>query len=372
MAKSSKKSKPGWTAGGSVLKKIAVATGVLATVMAAALYWTGHRRLNPGDESYVVTAGTSLRSFAQELRARGVLSDTYSFLWLARLQGRSRDLKAGEYRFRSGITPLELLEQVTTGRVVEYPLVLIEGWTFKQFMQAVNDAPKLKHSLQGLKTDEIMRVLGYPGVHPEGRFYPNTYYYSLGDSDVALLRQAYKRMEAYLQSAWLQRDPHLPMATPDEALTLASIVEKETGRAEERPLIAGVFVNRLRRGMKLQTDPTVIYGMGERYRGNIRLQDLQRPTPYNTYVHKGLPPTPIAMPGKGAIDATLHPAPTQALYFVSRGDGSHVFSETLQAHNEAVIKYQLGGRRKNFSSHPLQPGGSAVEQATVPMERKAP
>lgn len=355
----SRRSKPIWAVAIPTLKKIGVVALGLTAAAAGYLYWMGHMRLQPGDESYVVAPGTSLRSFTQQLHARGVLPNTHSFIWLAHLQRRGRDLKAGEYRFRSGITPLELLDQVTSGRVVEYPLKLIEGWTFKQVMQTVNGAPKLTHTLQTLNPKEIMRVLGYPDIHPEGRFYPDTYYYSLGDSDAVLLRQAYKRMEAYLQTAWLRRDPHLPLRTPDEALILASIVEKETGRPEERSLIAGVFVNRLRRGMKLQTDPTVIYGMGERYRGNIRSPDLLRPTPYNTYVNKGLPPTPIAMPGKEAIDATLHPAPTKALYFVSRGDGSHVFSETLQAHNEAVIKYQLRGRPKSFSSHPLQPGNGA-------------
>jgi UPF0755 protein len=191
-------------------------------------------------------------------------------------------------------------------------------------------------------------------VHPEGRFFPETYHYTAGISDAMILRQAYRRMQAYLEEAWPGRDPDLPINTPYEALILASIVEKETGQAEERALIAGVFHNRLRKGMRLQTDPTVIYGMGEEYQGNIRRRDLERDTPYNTYTRAGLPPTPIAMPGAEAIHATLHPASTRALYFVARGDGSHEFSDTLVQHNKAVIKYQLGGRARSFSSYPAQ------------------
>ncbi|HLQ25992.1 MAG TPA: endolytic transglycosylase MltG [Acidiferrobacterales bacterium] len=330
-------------------------TGLVALLLIAAiyLYWLMGMHLHPGETSYVVQPGTTLRSFARELHQQGILPDSHSLVWLAYIKGRSRDLKAGEYRFRAGITPLELLDQVVSGRVVEYPLALIEGWTFKQSLEAINVAPKLTHTLQGLRPEEIMRKLGYGDIHPEGRFYPDTYYYSMGTSDLMLLRQAYKKMELFLQKEWSQRAPQLPFKTPDEALILASIVEKETAQPDERKLIAGVFINRLRRGMRLQTDPSVIYGMGDQYRGNIRLQDLRGDTPYNTYVRYGLPPTPIAMPGAEAIHAVLNPAETKALYFVSRGDGSHVFSGTLEEHNKAVIKYQLGGKPKSFSSHPL-------------------
>lgn len=298
-------------------------------------------RVDPGEESYVVQPGTSLRAFSRQLYQQGVLVDPYSLVALAYLQGRSRGLKAGEYRFAKGITPLALLDQVIAGRVVEYPLVILEGWTFKQMMQAIEAAPKLVHTLKGVAPAEVMKVLGYRGVHPEGRFFPDTYYYTAGTPDIVILRQAYRKMEAYLAKEWAQRESGLPLKTPEEALTLASIVEKETGRAEERARVAGVFVNRLRKGMRLQTDPTVIYGMGDAFKGNLRLKDLRKPTPYNTYTQGGLPPTPIAMPGAAAIHAALHPAKTRALYFVSRGDGSHVFSETLKEHNAAVLEHQV-------------------------------
>lgn len=329
--------------------------GALATAFAAYLVWVATLRLDPGAETYVVEPGTSLHAFTRQLARQGLLPDRYSLVWLARLKGQSRGLKAGEYRFRKGITPLELLEQVVAGRVVEYPFLIVEGWNFRQVLAALDAAPKLTRTLQGQTPKQVMQRLGFPDVHPEGRFYPDTYYYSRGMTDATLLQSAFKKMETLLEQEWGGRDPTVPLKRPEDALILASIVEKETGQADERPLIAGVFVNRLRIGMRLQTDPTVIYGMGDAYKGNIRLQDLRHSSPYNTYIIRGLPPTPIAMPGIDAIRAVLHPAPTRALYFVSRGDGSHIFSETLKEHNEAVIKYQLNGRRKTTSSYTAQP-----------------
>lgn len=325
-------------------KWLAITLGAGLLTVAGYVYWVGTVRLQPGDETYVVAPGTSLRAFNRQLHERGVLPDGYSLVWLARLQGHSRALKAGEYRFRPGITPLALLDQVVAGRVVEYPLIIIEGWTFKQVLQALSAAPKLTYTLTGLSDQQIMARLGYAGVHPEGRFFPDTYYYSKGMTDAQILQRAYAKMQRYLQAEWEARDPSVPLKSADEALILASIVEKETGQADERPQIAGVFVNRLRKRIRLQTDPTVIYGMGDEYRGNIRLKDLRTKTPYNTYVIYGLPPTPIAMPGAAAIHAALNPARTNAIYFVSRGDGSHVFSEHLHDHNAAVVKYQLKGR----------------------------
>jgi UPF0755 protein len=230
--------------------------------------------------------------------------------------------------------------------VVEYPLRIVEGWTFKQVLQALNEAPKLTHGLTGLQPRQIMAMLGYPTLHPEGRFFPDTYYYSAGMSDLLILQRAFQKMERILEEEWANRGSNLTVRNRDEALILASIVEKETGKPEERGLIAGVFTHRMRIGMKLQTDPTVIYGLGDRFNGNLTVAHLRQYTPYNTYVIKGLPPTPIAMPGREALRAALNPDDTKALYFVSRGDGSHEFSETLDQHNRAVVKYQLKGRPK--------------------------
>jgi len=306
------------------------------------LLWAWHHALEPGDDIIVVQPGTSLRAFARGLYEKDILPDPKSLVWLAHLKGQGRDLKVGEYRFESGISASELLEQVVEGRVIEYPLVLIEGWTFKQMRQALARAPKLNQTLAGLSDKEVMGRLNQPRLFPEGRFFPDTYRYPVGTTDLALLKIAFEKMQRRLEREWEGREPGLPLKDADEALVLASIIEKETGLASERPLIAGVFINRLRKNMRLQTDPTVIYGLGERFDGNLRRRDLRNDTPYNTYTRRGLPPTPIAMPSGEAIRAALHPAQTSALYFVSRGDGSHVFSETLEEHNRAVAKYQLG------------------------------
>lgn len=324
-----------------IFKVVLAAALVIALLGAGYLLRVATQRLNPGPDIYEVTPGMTLHGFNRELQRRGVTSDAYSLVILAYLRGKSRHLQAGEYRFRPGITAFQLLDQVVSGRVVEYPLVFVEGWTFKEMMKAMDAAPKLAHTLAGLSDAQIMARLGYPGIPPEGRFYPDTYYYSLGTTDVQILRRAYDRMAEALAQEWGERDPTVPLKTPEDALTLASIIEKETGQPSERPLIAGVFINRLRIGMKLQTDPTVIYGMGDRYHGDIRTADLRRNTPYNTYVHYGLPPTPIAMPSIQSLRAALHPAKTKDLYFVSRGDGTHVFSETLAEHDRAVRKYQI-------------------------------
>ena len=340
------------------MKPVALFRRVGAVVVALLLglgiyelwYWT--HGLDPGAETYLFKQGTSLRGVAQELRRRGVIAEPVSFVWGATLMGQSRQLKAGEYRFAAGASAAGILEQVVVGRVVEYPVRFVEGWTVRQMIAALDEAPKLTRTLSGLPPQEIMMRLGYPNVHPEGRFYPDTYSYSAGQQDHTILAKAFEKMRERLAREWENREPDLPLKSPDEALILASIVEKETGRADERPLIASVFINRLRKGMKLQTDPTVIYGLGAGFDGNLRLRDLRKDTPYNTYTRAGLPPTPIAMPGGDALRATLHPAKTRALYFVSRGDGSHQFSETLEEHNRAVVQYQLGGKPKPISSAP--------------------
>ena len=221
-------------------------------------------------------------------------------------------------------------------------VTLVEGWNFTQVRTALSKAEQLKPDTKGMVADLLMTTLGKPGVHPEGRFFPDTYTYAKGSSDLALLKRAMRAMDNRLEAAWSQRLPDTPLKTPEQALILASIVEKETGRASERPMIAGVFANRLRLGMMLQTDPTVIYGMGEAFDGNLRRRDLLTDTPWNTYTRAGLPPTPIAMPGKSALLAAVQAAPTQALYFVARGDGSSHFSANLEEHNRAVNKYQRG------------------------------
>lgn len=329
---------------------------VAGVVGAGYLAWTWNHGLKPGTEIYEVKPGMSLRGFARELNARGVLSESHSFVWLAHLTGRDRGLKTGEYRFRDGMTARELLDQVVAGRVVEYPLVLLEGWTFDQFLTAIRAAPRLTQTLAGLSPAAIMERLGHPGEHPEGRFFPDTYNYSAGHSDVMVLANAYDKMQQLLQREWEGRENNLPFKNAHEALIMASIVEKETGRDNERRLIAGVFINRLRHGMKLQTDPTVIYGMGKGFDGNLRLKDLRRDNSYNTYTRRGLPPTPIAMPGRDSLQAVLHPVVNGALFFVSRGDGSHEFTATLEEHNRAVVKYQMKGK-------PRRTPASAAPQA---------
>jgi len=337
-----------------VVRYTVALVALLALFACSYVYWFSIKQLQPESRIYVVAPGTSLKAFSRQLHREGVLPDARTLVYLAYLKGSSRDLKAGEYRFRRGITALELLDQVMAGRVVEYPLTIVEGWTFRQVQAALQAAPKLTHSLQGLRPQQIMAMLGFPTLHPEGRFYPDTYYYSSGMSDLLILQRAFQRMEKVLDEEWSNRASNLTINNREEALILASIVEKETGKVEERPLIAGVFMQRMRIGMKLQTDPTVIYGLGEKFNGNLTLAHLRQRTPYNTYVIKGLPPTPIAMVGRAALNAVLHPENTKALYFVSRGDGTHEFSENLDQHNRAVVKYQLNGKRKKSPSAPRQ------------------
>lgn len=290
---------------------------------------------------YDLKPGSTIRGVAEDLTQDGVLSKPMMLRILARWSGQASRLKAGEYQIPQGTTPSQLLEILSSSKVVQHALTVIEGWSFKQLMQAIREHQNLTHTL-GESTDaEIMQALGYAGEHPEGRFYPDTYHFPRGTTDVEFLQRAYRRMQQALQTAWEGREENLPIKSPYEALILASIIEKETGIAEERGKIAGVFVRRLRKGMLLQTDPTVIYGMGDKYKGNIRRRDLTTDTPYNTYTRKGLTPTPIAMPSGAAIEAALHPEPGKALYFVATGDGGHHFSATLEEHNKAVRKYQL-------------------------------
>jgi UPF0755 protein len=325
-----------------------IAAGIIAVGLAVGyLAWAWNHALTPGTDHYIVKPGTGVSALASELHRRGVIFERRSFVLLGLLSVSRQEFKSGEYRFRNGMSARELLEQVAAGRVVEYPFRIIEGMTFRQMLEELGQAPHLVQTLKGLSAAQIMAKLDKAGAHPEGRFFPDTYFYPSGNTDIGLLQRAYEKMQTRLQREWENRDPAVPLKTPEEALILASIVEKETGRADERRLIAGVFINRLKKRIKLQTDPTVIYGLGAKFDGNLRKRDLLTDTPYNSYTRFGLPPTPIAMPGGESLHAALHPEQTRAIYFVSRGDGGHVFSETLEEHNRAVSKFQLGGRPVN-------------------------
>jgi len=284
--------------------------------------------------------GGKLKTVSRDLHQAGLLDQDWIFVWLARLLGKSSQIQAGYYVLEHPVTPLELLAILSKGEVIQRKLSVIEGWTFKQFRDALNANPDLKHVTLNLSDAEILNRIGAAETHPEGLFFPDTYHFAAGSRDLVIFKRAYLTMQKRLSAAWAARDANLPLQTPYQALILASIVEKETGTPSDRPMIAGVFMNRLRKRMLLQTDPTVIYGLGDKFDGNLRKRDLRADTPYNTYTRRGLPPSPIALPGMAALQATLHPPKTDALYFVSRGDGSSQFSSTLSAHNRAVNRYQ--------------------------------
>jgi UPF0755 protein len=289
---------------------------------------------------FTLKQGSSLKVMAREMRQAGLLKQDWAFIWLARLQGKSAQLKAGHYALQRPVSPLELLKIISEGRVVQRQLSIIEGWSFRQLRAALNASPDITHDTLTLTDMEILQHIDAPESHPEGLFFPDTYQFSVGSSDLVILRNAYQAMQQHLQKAWATREADLPLQTPYQALILASIVEKETGIPDDRAMVAGVFMNRLRKRMLLQTDPTVIYGLGETFDGNLRKRDLLTDTAYNTYTRGGLPPSPIALPGLAALQATLHPAQTDALYFVARGDGSSHFSGNLTEHNRAVNRYQ--------------------------------
>jgi UPF0755 protein len=289
---------------------------------------------------FALKQGSSLKSMARDMQQAGLLEQDWAFVWLVRLLGKSAQLKAGNYALDHPVTPLELLNILDKGLVIQGQISIIEGWTFKQLRAALNASPDIMHDALNLSDAEILQRIGATESHPEGLFFPDTYNFAAGSSDLVIIKRAYQVMQQRLQEVWAGRDVGLPLQTPYQALILASIVEKETGTPGDRTLIAGVFVNRLRKGMLLQTDPTVIYGLGDRFDGNLRKRDLLADTAYNTYTRGGLTPTPIALPGMDALQATLHPAQTDALYFVARGDGSSQFSSSLTAHNRAVNQYQ--------------------------------
>ena len=290
---------------------------------------------------FEIPAGTRFRGAVEQLRRAGVDVGGYRFEALARLLGRARDIKAGSYELTQAVTPLELLRKLTRGDVTQAEIRLIEGWTFAQFRAALDASPDLRHDTRGLDDAAILSRLQAAESHPEGLFFPDTYLFGKGASDTAVLRRAYRAMQRHLKAAWEARDPDVPYRTPYEALIMASIIEKETGRESERDQIGGVLTNRLRIGMRLQVDPTVIYGLGASFDGNLKKIHLLEDGPYNTYTRAGLPPTPIAMPGRASLRSAMHPAKTDALYYVSRGDGSSQFSRSLNEHQRAVNKYQL-------------------------------
>lgn len=292
----------------------------------------------------VVAPGSSARGVAAQLEQAGLIDGAARFALLARLLDRADKLKAGSYGIEGPITPIELLDKLTRGDVLMGRLTVVEGWSFRQMRALIDAQPRLRHDSRGMSDRELLAAIGAPETHPEGLFFPTTYYYDLDSSDLALYRRAYAEMRRKLDAAWSARAPNLPYRRSYEALIMASIIEKETGVPDERPDIAAVFINRLRLGMRLQTDPTVIYGLGAGFDGNLRKVDLQTDTPYNTYTRAGLPPTPIALPGEAALWAALNPSASRALYFVATGGGRHAFSDTLEAHNRAVNRYQRGGR----------------------------
>jgi UPF0755 protein len=299
---------------------------------------------------FELSPGTSLRTFATQLQQRGLIGRPVYLVVYARLNGIGTRLQAGEYSIESGMSVLDLLQKMQDGEVRLYNFTIIEGWTFRQLLEALGKSTALQQTLAGDSGDRgrtVMQALGQPDKHPEGQFLPDTYLFAKGTTDIEFLRRAYAAMQIRLQTEWEGRSAGLPLRTPYEALILASIIEKETAVTDERSLIAAVFINRLNKRMRLQTDPTVIYGMGETFDGNIRFRDLRQDTPYNTYTRAGLPPTPIALPGADAIHAALHPAASPVLYFVSRGNGSHIFSDNLQAHEAAVDQYQRRGRSRS-------------------------
>lgn len=317
---------------------------ILITVIGLAgwLAWFAYKPLAIPDPPLriSVTPGTSLKALSAQFRKAGVLEEETRFRILGRLMGYDSRIQAGTYTLDKPLSPLALYGKMVRGEVSQAAVLLVEGWNIREVRREFARNPHVQHRLVDMTDAELLAAIGAQESYPEGLFFPDTYFFNPDSADIDVLRRAYQLQQQKLQAAWESRAPGLPYKTPYEALIMASIIEKETGAPEERPLIAAVFINRLKTGMRLQTDPTVIYGLGAKFDGNLRKADLQRDTPYNTYTRSGLPPTPIAMPGEEAIRAALNPAPSKALYFVARGDGTHYFSATLDEHNRAVNQYQ--------------------------------
>lgn len=324
------------------LKKLILFSIILALcALGGFAYWATQPVIVEGSAvDFTIKPGSAVRSLSRQMRDAGVPINPVLFEVLARASGRANKLKAGSYELEAGATPLTLLNKIANGEFSFGSLAVIEGWTFRQMRKVVDSNPSIQHDTTGWSDEELMQKIDPQHKHAEGLFFPDTYLFAKGSSDLQIYQQAYAVMQKNLQQAWHARDTSLPYKTPYEALTMASIIEKETGQKAERDMIAAVFINRLRTGMLLQTDPTVIYGMGDRYKGRIRKVDLQTDTPYNTYTRQGLPPTPIALPGAESLIAAFHPAKSNVLYFVAKGDGTSQFSTNLDDHNRAVNQYQ--------------------------------
>ena len=326
----------------TILRLLTVSLTLILGILGIAYWYITHPLPLSQPQEYLLENGRSVRAIARELERAGVLEESYVLPVLARILERDNRIKAGSYALSPPLSLLDLLDKLTQGDVNQSQIALIEGWNFRQVRQAVARNPALKRDARALSDAALLQALGIQATHPEGLFFPDTYFFAAGSSDLTVLQRAHKLHQQVLAEVWAQRDFQTPYRSPYEALIMASIVEKETAKASERAQIAAVFLNRMRIGMRLQTDPTVIYGLGENFSGNLRKIDLMTDTPYNTYTRHGLPPTPIAIVGKAALQAALHPQASHALYFVAKGDGSHQFSATLDAHNRAVNRYQRG------------------------------
>jgi UPF0755 protein len=326
-----------------LIKKFLAYLVIAALLAAGGMTFWSYQPIIAADQQpieFEVKPGSGVRSSTQQIAAAGVPVNPTLLAILARITGKSARLKAGNYELKPGTTPLALIDQLVRGEFAQESLAIIEGWTFKQMRQAIAAHPALRHDTANLSDKELLAKITTEYAKPEGLFAPDTYLFAKGVSDLQIYKQAHTLMLKRLNDEWARRNPAVPYKNPYEALIMASIVEKETGQKSERTLVASVFVNRLKKGMLLQTDPTVIYGMGDKYQGNIRKRDLETDTPYNTYTRAGLPPTPISLPGTASLAAALNPANSDALYFVSRGDGTSEFNNNLNDHNRAVNKYQ--------------------------------
>ncbi|MEK6736185.1 MAG: endolytic transglycosylase MltG [Pseudomonadota bacterium] len=324
------------------LKRLFLLISLGVTLFSGWLYYQFNRDLQLPTLPYEfsIESGSSLKRVTQQLVEAGILPNAWSFILLSRYMGNASIIKAGDYQLTKDLSQIALLEYLKKGDVKQHEIKFLEGWTFSQLRKTLNEHPAIQNKTSHLSEQEILQLIGANETTAEGLFFPDTYYFVRNTSDINIMQRAYQKMQETLQNAWSTRVESLPLATPYEALILASIIEKETGLASDRPDIAGVFINRLRAGMRLQTDPTVIYGLGDQFDGNLRKKDLQADHEYNTYTRDGLPPTPIAMPGLASIQAALNPARTDALYFVAKGNGESSFSANLADHNRAVTKYQ--------------------------------